>query len=282
MNVDNYKFYVIIMKPFLFGGIANNLPDFEVQVCVLVDNYETNRIEFKKSKYKIFIQIEPPEINNLELLIKIQKKFDLILTWNEEVLGKCSNAKFFVFGTCWIDKKDQKIYKKSKDLSIISSDKHFLEGHRLRHEIIAKFENKMDVFGRGYKFIENKSTALADYRFSLIIENVRHNNWFTEKLIDSLRTGTIPIYWGAQNISKFFNPKGFIFFDNIAHLDKILNNLNDDLYLKNLKYVKENFELADYYSKNYFERIHKEISDFIQMRQSQPFLTKLIKGFRIS
>ena len=66
-----------------------------------------------------------------------------------------------------------------------------------------------------------------DYRFSIVIENCKRDYWFTEKLIDCLRTGTIPIYWGCPSIGDFFDIRGFILFDDINDLENILNNLTE-------------------------------------------------------
>ena len=39
--------------------------------------------------------------------------------------------------------------------------------------------------------------------------------YFNEKIIDCFFSGTIPIYWGTKNISKYFDENGIIFFPNI-------------------------------------------------------------------
>lgn len=68
----------------------------------------------------------------------------------------------------------------------------------------------MDVMGRGYKPFDRKSDGLAPYRFSVVIENVREPNYFTEKLVDAVLCETVPIYWGCPNIDRFLDPEGMI------------------------------------------------------------------------
>jgi len=58
--------------------------------------------------------------------------------------------------------------------------------------------------------LETKWQTLANYDFALCFENVRSKGWLTEKLFDCLRTGTIPIYWGATNIEDLVSPDCFI------------------------------------------------------------------------
>ena len=48
--------------------------------------------------------------------------------------------------------------------------------------------------------LETKWETLSQYDFVLCFENAAMPGWLTEKLFDSLRMGTIPIYWGATDI----------------------------------------------------------------------------------
>lgn len=177
------------------------------------------------------------------------KKFNIILTHDKDLLKLDSSIfKFYPFGGCWLFPEDQIIHQKSKNISIISSDKNHAPGHILRHEIINKYRNQINgIYGRGYNFIENKISGLKDYRFSLIIENVR-NFVFTEKLIDCFMTGTIPIYWGCSNIKDFFNTEGMFIFNKIEELEEILKDCNENTYNKKMQYILENFEFAKKYT----------------------------------
>lgn len=246
------------MKPFMFGEISNSIP-FEKQVCIYIDRFDTSLPEFKYSDYRVFVQLEPPEIHNPQNLYNIADQFDLILTWNEEILQRYSHASLFYFGSCWIPEQEQRIYPKTKNVSIIASDKNYLEGHVLRHTAIEKFNDQMDVYGRGYKYVESKTEALNNYRFSIVIENTRHRNWFTEKLMDCLRTGTVPVYWGMPNISDLFDPRGFITFDTIDELNRILPTLTKKKYEEMLPYIKKNFVLAEAVAYDWHKRLHSAI-----------------------
>ena len=68
--------------------------------------------------------------------------------------------------------------------------------------------------------------------------------YFTEKLIDCLVTGTIPIYFGCPSIHKFFNIDGFIILDSENDLDAISKQITPENYHLKLKAVQENFEKA--------------------------------------
>jgi len=244
-----------IIKAKTFGTLHNDL-FFNKNVSISFDclNVDTN------ADYNVLVQIEPSSIINIgKEIIKNKNHFDLILTWNEYILSKCENSKLFPFGSCWIKDEDQKVHKKTKEISIITSVKRKTVGHNLRHNIIQSNLMNLDLFGNGYNPIEDKITALKDYRFSLIIENEKINNWFTEKIIDCLTTGTIPVYWGCPNIGDYFDTSGFIIIDSIEDLITKKNMLNETTYFEMLPYIKINFELAKSYT-NFWSRIEDEIN----------------------
>ena len=171
-------------------------------------------------------------------------RFNTIWTHEKELLNSLPNAKFVPHGGCWIKEEDRKIHIKIKNFSIIASSKNLLTGHQLRHLIVKGAGNKVDAYGNGYKPILNKIEGLKDYRYSFAIENSRKDYYFTEKLIDCLVTGTLPIYWGCPSIAKFFNTDGFIIFTELPELREKLKLCTEEYYLNKLSAVKENFERA--------------------------------------
>lgn len=101
-------------------------------------------------------------------------------------------------------------YEKTKELSVISSTKAFSDGHRLRLAFVSTLQNhfgdRIDVFGRGIREIEDKWDALAPYKYHIAIENCAVNDYWTEKISDPFLTGCHPIYAGCPNIEKYFPP----------------------------------------------------------------------------
>ena len=143
------------------------------------------------------------------------------------------------------------MHEKNKLVSMIYSDKigrH--EGYAPRHDIAKLYGSHIDLFGSGCnKVIEFKEEGICDYMFTIVVENVRENNtnMFTEKLIDSMLVGTIPILWGCSNVGSFFNEKGIIKFDNAKDIGDILPKLDRDLYNSMIPYINENIEIAKQY-----------------------------------
>lgn len=192
--------------------------------------------------------IEPPEINDLEYNFAIEKidLFEKIFTYDKNLLLKSEKFVFIPIGGCWIDKQDIRIYKKTKLVCTINSNKKITTLHKFRHQIISSLKN-VDLFGSGYEYVDKKIDILKDYMFCIVIENQQMDFLFTEKIIDCFVTGTIPIYKGCKSIGNFFNINGIITFETLEELEKILNNLSEDFYLSKINYLKENLDLAKKY-----------------------------------
>lgn len=205
----------------------------------LVDNYNN------KKKYAWLL--ESPQITpfSYKYIENNYHKFDSIFTFDKNLLDISEKFILTPIGGCWIESHNRLIFEKNKNVSMILSNKKQTLGHLLRHEIYNTCY-EIDYFGF-MKPISNKIEGLKDYRFSVVIENHKEDFYFTEKLIDCFVTGTIPIYWGCPSIDKFFDMDGILSFNNIDELDKILNNLNENLYLEKINSVNKNFELSKKY-----------------------------------
>ena len=61
--------------------------------------------------------------------------------------------------------------------------------------------------GKCYKNIHgkvrNKIKFLSKYKFSIAMENSRGDGYLSEKIVDSFRAGTIPIYYGDYLVDEF-------------------------------------------------------------------------------
>jgi len=241
----------------IFEWDRHNIDLYGDENIVFTDN---RLLDAKNKNNSIGWLIEPIEIlpHIYSNAISLRNNFKKIYTHEKTLLDTGSPFELVPFGCCWIKPEDQKIYDKNKNVSIIASNKTQTIGHNLRHEVIAMFKNKMDVYGRGYNSIDYKLDGLGGYRFSVVIENCKRDYWFTEKLIDCLVTGTIPIYWGCPSIGDFFDTNGFFIFDSIKELESIIDNLTEETYLSKMDSVRKNFIIA----KNYLlpdEIIYKKI-----------------------
>jgi len=213
-----------------------------------------NQADTCYSRIKIAWIIEPraiaPYVYNAIENPALYNKFDFVMTHDKELLNIDNNKFHFcpLVGH-WIIDDDNKIHKKTKNISMIASGKKQTIGQKLRHSIVESCRDNIDgLYGKGYQAVDNKIEGLKDYRFHIVAENDKKDFWFTEKIIDCFATGTVPIYWGCPSIGAFFNPDGILSFDTIDELKEILKTTGEELYSNMLPAIKQNFEL----SKKYF------------------------------
>jgi hypothetical protein len=241
LGAGDYKFPP---QNIVFNRNENEWLDY----CFFTDSYILSEtVNFSNSKINIAWILEPKSISPSTYFKIIQdlNKYDYVLTHNQDLINlNPDKILYYPFGGCWIEEVDRMIHKKINNLSIIASEKNWTYGHNLRHQIINKFSQNIDLIcGRGYKPIDRKIEALKNYRFSLIIENDNNNFFFSEKLIDCLITGTIPVYYGS-NLKHIFDYKGFIIINSLEDFNKILSQINEETYLQKISHIKNNFELA--------------------------------------
>lgn len=262
-----------------------------------------NHYEILNDSYRIFIDSNEPSVCTLkeieEDIIKYANFYKLILTSNENILKKIPHAKLFLYGTTWLNKsndKHTKIYlgeiledfngfdiKKENNISFLKSNKPLsliqkVPGYNLREKIWLlknKIQHKTYFYYGNVSF--NNTFVINDgvlpnddklnifnSKFSIIIENSKEKNYFSEKLIDCLLTRTIPLYWGCPNIDEYFDIDGFIVFKDENHLIDILNDIDiEKIYDLKQKHIENNFIIAKKYAKNFSKRLEEEIKKYI-------------------
>lgn len=209
-------------------------------------------LEFQSRRRYIGWLLEPSELRpeNYVIAANLVKKGRLsyIFTYDRLLLNECHRALFYPYGGSWISPDRWGIHEKTEGVSIIASHKKQTLGHKMRHQAIAEYREYFGgIYGTAYTRVKSKFEALASYRYSVVIESSRQNYYFTEKLIDCLSVGTVPIYWGCPAIGDFFNKHGIITFSRLKDLKKILRSLDTKDYESRLGAIAENLELAKQY-----------------------------------
>lgn len=146
--------------------------------------------------------------------------------------------------------------EKSRQMSVVCSDLTMLPGHIKRLNYVKYLMNDLgghiDCFGRGINPIADKYDALADYKYSVCIENSCIEGYFTEKLFECFLTDTFPVYYGCPNIAEYFDDRAFISIDIDDYkgsAQTVFEVMNSDLRRARLPYLREAKEL---YLKKYF------------------------------
>lgn len=221
--------------------------------CVCDEQIYANKREGKQ--VMLLIEPRPIQPNVYEYALQVASEYEYVFTHDSQLLAVLDNAKPILWGGVWCRLEHP---KKTKLISMTSSDKEMCELHKERKRIARKYKDKIDVFGTidGGEYVDALDT-LKDYKYSVVIENHIDNLWFTEKICSCFATKTIPIYYGARDIGEYFNVDAIIECKSIKQLENkieaVLNNEDgfSDVYYEDFvqKVIEENYELSKQYEK---------------------------------
>lgn len=212
-------------------------------------------VQKANSKYSVAWQVESPYWSDYQFDLMMNNTvhlFDIVITYREElVLKDPDKFKRGNWGGTWIKSPNLNLDKKDKSVIILHSGKDKTDNQKLRAQIVES--GLVDASGgyKGRRFVL-KDEVISPYKFEVVIENVDHPNYFSEKLTDSIASGCIPIYKGCTNIEDYFNMDGIITFDTFEELKDIIPTLNDKLFssmripqIENFNNVVDNFRLNE-------------------------------------
>lgn len=175
--------------------------------------------------------------------------FRYIFTHDSKLL-RLPNAYMLNWADVWLWANAQK----TKGISIVTSPKNWCPLHKARLELYNyyKLHPGVDIFfgDWGNPEIPNISVHdyLANYKFSIVIENDIDEFWFTEKILNCFSTKTVPIYVGATKISEIFNGDGIIQVDNWRDIPSVIEAMYkiglDNEYAARQQSIDDNYERA--------------------------------------
>jgi len=271
-----------MFKPTIQSGFWGGLPfpEFKRPVLICHDGFCPKVFNENKDSFKVFIQgCEPVQafyLSHPNFDKNILKEFDLVLYHDSTfALGKIN--KVFPFGTCRISDKFKK-NATNYEVSFICGTKNYLPGHNLRHEVYERLSEIKNLSIKAYFTFpagtpggcKPKDDIFSTSQFSIVIENHRNENYFTEKLIDCLVAETIPLYWGCSNIDEYFDKQGIIKFNDANDLFTKLKLITPELYNSKRDIIKNNKEKALQYAGNfetspqfYVDRVAREVNSLL-------------------
>lgn len=195
---------------------------------------------------KVAWLLEPFSLHPEDYIAAMSRNFDAVLTHNR-YFAQNFGWMWYPHGGTLVAENDVGIRQKTKDVSILISPKNTTQGHKLRHDVAFRFRDRIDIFGLDERI--RPVDAYGPYRYSVVIENERAEGYFTERLIDCLSFGTIPIYWGCPDILEtHFLFGGVIEFQTLLELDDIIPPLlgadGIGYYERNVVERNRNLEIA--------------------------------------
>jgi hypothetical protein len=201
---------------------------------------------------------EPPSVKAYHYMPDYLAHIPLVFTWHDDLVD---NIKFFKIqyqapharpDTCSIMP-----WSERKLMVMLNANK--LSGHA--HELYSKRRNfiefclqncpqDFDLYGAGWwqipvyrGYVQDKLTALCGYKFNIAYENICNiRGYVSEKILDALWAGCVPVYWGADNITDYIPEDCFIdrrLFASDQELYDFLSAMSFEQYSKYLQAIDQ-------------------------------------------
>ena len=230
-------------------------------------------------QFGIMVESESIRQEEYDLVYKKSEKIktlDALFTYSERLLDKYENAKFSLANGVWYGTEmhggqlDVNRYKnKTKLISAIASSKSKTPLHLFRADNARELKRRglADTMGSAVgAYFDKISDAFDDYMYNIAIENDSKKYYFTEKILDCFASMTIPVYYGATEIGRFFNEDGIIKIKEptIDCVLKTIGQCSEKDYFSRIDAIKDNYErvqhylsVDDYLTENYWDLFAK-------------------------
>ncbi len=250
---------LIILKKKYIIKINKNNPDY---LFYNVNYCKHLYIRYKKSiKIAFYLENQIPDFNNADYAIGQSH----IIFFDRYF--KCPYFLLFNIKNNIFKNLREKVLNspiRKKFCAAVISNTHSSDNFRLD---FIKELNKYKQVDMGGKYnnnigkVSNKIKFLSSYKFSIAMENSEGDGYISEKILDSLLSGTIPIYYGDYMVDEYINPKSYILIRGKNDMNQKIElikklNENDKLYKK---FIKVNIFNDD----NYNIKINQEKLQFI-------------------
>lgn len=197
-------------KPRIFYSAENQRPDFTACDFAITLDYNPHPRHFRYPLFAVYSDI----YQWWNKLTHQQSDTDLLASWQ-------SKSKF-----CCMVVSNGMSRRRNDFFDKLSTIKSVDSGGRFRNNVGGPVPDKL--------------TFIRDYRFVIAFENSSHPGYTTEKLVEPLVTGAIPIYWGNPLLSREFNLKRFLVAKDSCSDDRLIQiilsiDANPDLALTYLR-----------------------------------------------
>lgn len=107
-------------------------------------------------------------------------------------------------------------------------DRFYLQGKlSILNPVLARIYKKFpglpqrQIFPSFRGSVASKREVMRQYRFSICYENASYRGWITEKMLDAMFAGSVPIYQGAPEVAELIPPNTFIDKRNFASYEAL-------------------------------------------------------------
>lgn len=221
--------------------ISHNVDDADI----LMESVFTNRTFINNKKWKTSF-LFTGESFYAPLMLDNLASYTCILGFNETIENYVEFPFYVVYSKSLprIDFTPANVVPNNSTAAVISNG-----NLNARLTFLDKLEKRMSVlYGGSYKnniggklqgdfASDNLLNFYKISKFVITMENTKIGHYITEKIINGFRAGTIPIFWGSSQVTKYFNSKRFIILEDTSEssinsvIDKMVN-MSDEEYLQ--------------------------------------------------
>lgn len=185
---------------------------------------------------------EPAVVSPDNYLTCAHRKFARVFTWSERLLSKGDPYSPIIWPQPPIvalpESVDFSVRKllcnfSGNKTSTVSNELYTLRVAAIRYMEV-KHSCDFDHYGPGWDktfpswkgVVSSKFDIYPNYRFGLCFENMKEEpGYITEKIFDCLRSGCVPVYFGAPDIAERVPANAFIDYRNYSSLEAMLDAL---------------------------------------------------------
>ena len=200
------------------------------------------------------------------IILILRYLYHNILVRDPKLASKYNNVHSLSLAELWVETDNLTLpdFSQRRGISLIASMKNDLEGHKLRHKLISFDKSHthqlLTPLGRAYEQFDDMVTALAPFRYSVVVENCIEPHYFTEKILNCLACKTIPIYWGHESIKQYFDTSNWLFFNDLENGYEKIKFASSGKHIVSQDKIHENYVQAKSY-KNFYKRMSEKITE---------------------
>lgn len=262
-DANHIGFFEILLSKTKLNNFEFTNDINKANVLLEAGNPNENIHNFKKWIYKINFVGEPslPQYSKYDIVLTSINNINNIVDLPLSVSYiHCNNFWPFLFNRPKITSIPKKFC-----IFIVSNPKCEMRNNLFK--IINKYK-KIDSMGSycnniGYQiqypyWSQEYFNIIGQYKFIICCENTKMETYSTEKIVNPYLSGTIPIYWGSENIKNIFNIETMLFLEDETEksITKLLKNVididNDEQkYLEFINRPIFNQHNINYWNENY-------------------------------
>lgn len=239
----------------------------------------------------LHIDYEPPSAMakiHSDRGLKALSKFLTIMTYNDNVVNGKTILKGVVGDFYEKPRPYKDDFKQRKLLGMVANNRsgklieHWPSGLYIKRREVAEYfaENHPDNFdlygdfwsaklnSKGPVSRDKKFDVISKYKFIISYDSITdQNGYISEKIFDAFKAKTIPVYWGADNVTDYI-PKGCFVdkrdFSSYEELFSYLKHMTEEEYKIRIRKI-EKYLKSDLFKKTFSsEAVAGQIIEFIK------------------